>query len=77
LYKDLSNAGVEVLWDDRDTSAGNKFNDADLMGIPVRLVVSGRLNEKDEVEFKLRKSEETENLKTSEVLGKVTEIIKN
>lgn len=77
LYEDFTAAGVEVLWDDRDTSAGNKFNDADLMGIPVRLVVSGRLNEKDEVEFKLRKSEETENLKTSEVLGKVTEIIKN
>src|SRR3989344_2047522 len=40
IYKRLSDAGIEVLWDDRDVSAGQKFADADLIGVPVRLVVS-------------------------------------
>jgi prolyl-tRNA synthetase len=37
LYEELTRAGVEVLWDDRDTSPGEKFADADLIGIPLRL----------------------------------------
>ncbi len=40
VYKKLQDAGIEVLYDDRDVSAGEKFADADLLGIPVRLVVS-------------------------------------
>ncbi len=39
LYNDLKNAGVEVLYDDRDMSAGQKFADSDLLGIPKRIVV--------------------------------------
>jgi prolyl-tRNA synthetase len=39
LYTDLTNAGVEVLYDDRDMSAGQKFADSDLLGIPKRIVV--------------------------------------
>jgi prolyl-tRNA synthetase len=42
LYKELSERGIEVLWDDRDVRAGEKFADADLIGIPHRLVVSDR-----------------------------------
>ena len=42
LYRDLTNAGVEVLYDDRDTSPGVKFADADLIGIPTQLVVGGK-----------------------------------
>lgn len=42
VYEKLKDEGIEVLWDDRDISAGEKFADADLIGIPVRLVVSER-----------------------------------
>lgn len=57
IYLALQEAGIEVLYDDRDTGAGEKFADADLIGIPVRLVVSGKTG--DMVEWKKRTEKET------------------
>ena len=57
LYENLSNNGLEVLYDDRHESAGVKFNDADLLGIPVRVVVSNRNLQQGSVEVKSRTSE--------------------
>jgi len=54
FYDELVTAGVRVLYDDRDESAGVKFNDADLIGLPVRLLISERLLAADQVEFKRR-----------------------
>jgi prolyl-tRNA synthetase len=54
LYQQLLGAGVEVLYDDREESPGVKFNDADLIGIPLRLVLSQRSLEKDSAEVKRR-----------------------
>lgn len=54
LYGDLKAAGVEVLWDDRDLSPGQKFADADLIGIPLRLVVSSKSLAEGAVEWKQR-----------------------
>ncbi|MEK7849000.1 MAG: proline--tRNA ligase, partial [Chloroflexota bacterium] len=54
LYHDLLNSGVEVLYDDREESPGVKFNDADLIGIPLRLVISPRTLEKGSAEVKWR-----------------------
>ncbi len=54
LYSELEGAGVEVLFDDRDERAGVKFKDADLIGIPFRIVVSKRTLESDSVELKGR-----------------------
>jgi prolyl-tRNA synthetase len=54
LYADLQAAGVEVLFDDRLESAGVKFNDADLLGIPLRVVVSKRSIKHGGIELKLR-----------------------
>ena len=54
LYADFQKAGVEVLYDDRDMSAGAKLGDADLIGIPTRIVVSEKTLEKDSVEIKDR-----------------------
>ncbi len=54
LYVDLQAAGIEALFDDRDDSPGVKFNDADLIGLPVRLTVSERALAQDGVEMKLR-----------------------
>jgi prolyl-tRNA synthetase len=54
LYADLQAAGIEVLYDDRDESPGVKFNDADLIGCPLRLTVSERALGQGGVEMKLR-----------------------
>src|SRR5690606_5592725 len=54
LYAQLLEAGIEVLYDDRDESAGVKFADADLIGIPVRLTVSARSLKAGGVELKPR-----------------------
>jgi len=54
IYNDLLREGVEVLFDDRDTSPGVKFNDADLIGIPIRLTVSERALISGGLEHKLR-----------------------
>ena len=54
LYKELTAENVEVLYDDRAESAGVKFNDADLLGLPVRLVVSPRNLKQNAVEIKQR-----------------------
>jgi prolyl-tRNA synthetase len=54
LYRQLMEAGIEVLYDDRDERAGVKFNDADLIGLPLRLTVGARGLEKGVVELKVR-----------------------
>ncbi len=54
IYEELLDAGVEVLYDDRTDSAGVKFNDADLLGFPVRVVVSPRNLKEGKAEIKLR-----------------------
>jgi prolyl-tRNA synthetase len=66
IYKTLEKEGIEVLYDDRDVSVGQKFADADLIGIPVRLVVSTK-NE-TQIEWKERTSEKTELLSLDGVL---------
>jgi prolyl-tRNA synthetase len=54
LYQALQEAGIEVLYDDREESPGVKFNDADLIGLPLRLTVSQRALQAGGVEFKRR-----------------------
>lgn len=54
LYRDLTRAGVEVLYDDRSVSAGVMFSDADLFGIPLRVVASPRNQKTAEFEFSTR-----------------------
>ena len=58
VYQQLVTAGVEVLFDDRDESAGVKFNDADLIGLPIRLTVGSRAWKEGGVEMKLRRGDE-------------------
>jgi prolyl-tRNA synthetase len=58
LYADLLAAGIEVLFDDRSESAGVKFNDADLLGLPLRVVVSKRSLKNGGVELKPRAQKE-------------------
>lgn len=72
LYKELEAGGVEVLYDDReDSAAGVKFNDADLMGLPVRLVVSPRNLKNGMVEVKGRTESEAGSVPLDGVLEDV------
>ncbi|MEK7548253.1 MAG: proline--tRNA ligase [Patescibacteria group bacterium] len=72
LYEKIKESGVEVLYDDRNESAGVKFKDADLIGIPLRIVISERTLEKESVEWKLRDSEKPEFVKISDVVKKIS-----
>lgn len=70
-YEELTQAGLEILWDDRvDVSAGGKFADADLIGIPVRLVVSKKVGE-GKVEWKERGEEKIEVILVKEALKRL------
>ena len=62
VYGDLEALGYEVLYDDRNESAGVKFNDADLIGIPLRLTMSRRTFKQNGVEIKLRWEEGRETI---------------
>ncbi len=63
MYKKMVESGKEVLWDDRDESAGIKLGDADLIGIPTRIVISEKTIAQDSVELKKRNSEKAELIK--------------
>ncbi len=58
LYNELKDAGIEVLYDDRDVSPGIKFSEADLRGIPIRLLISERSHKNGGAELKLRTSDD-------------------
>ncbi len=60
LYDELTRAGVEVLYDDRDERPGVKFNDADLIGVPLRIVVGARSLKEGQIELSLRRTKEKE-----------------
>ncbi len=71
LYAQLNGAGVEVLFDDRDETPGVKFNDADLIGIPLRLTVSARSLKQGGVEFKRRTSADKTLVPLDQTLSRV------
>ena len=73
LYGDLQAAGVAVLYDDRDESPGVKFNDADLLGMPLRLTVSARTLAQDSVELKRRTDTKSELAPLKEALAAARE----
>ncbi|MFW6367181.1 MAG: His/Gly/Thr/Pro-type tRNA ligase C-terminal domain-containing protein, partial [bacterium] len=68
LYRELTDAGIEVLYDDRGEKAGFMFSDADLIGVPLRLVVSPKTVAAEKVEFKTRDGDEKAMLPTAEVV---------
>ena len=69
LYEDLKEKGVEVMFDDRDTSAGSKFADADLIGIPHRVVISEKSLEKGGLEYKKRNESDSNIITEGELFG--------
>jgi prolyl-tRNA synthetase len=77
LYEDLTAAGLEVLFDDRDESPGVKFNDADLIGIPLRLTVGHRALKEGGIESKLRHESEKSTIPLEGAVDKVKEIVQD
>jgi len=75
LYTELTMQGIEVLYDDREESPGVKFNDADLLGMPVRVTVSPRTLEKNSVELKQRSEKESQLVPLEEAVSKLKELV--
>ena len=75
LYAELQGQGVEVLYDDRNERPGVKFNDADLIGIPIRLVVGKKGLEQGKVELSLRRDREKHLIDLAETRAKVAELL--
>lgn len=71
VYSQLKKSGTEVLFDDRDVSAGEKFKDADLIGIPFRVVVSEKTIEKNKAEIKKRSEKEIKLVNLNDVQREV------
>ena len=76
LYKEMQQAGVDVLLDDRKDRAGVKFKDADLIGYPVRITVSKNTVESGEVELRVRKDGSTSTVKIDEVTTSVQGLLR-
>ena len=75
VHEELESANIQVLYDDRIESAGVKFNDADLLGLPVRLVVSPRNLKQNVVEVKLRSEAKGLTVPRDQVLARVKELL--
>lgn len=71
LYTELQKAGIEVLYDDRDARPGEKFADAELMGLPYRITTSDRLASEQKFELTVRATGDTSLLTISELLDKL------
>ncbi|HET6622389.1 MAG TPA: aminoacyl--tRNA ligase-related protein [Candidatus Saccharimonadales bacterium] len=71
LYDKLSKSGVEVLYDDREVRPGQKFADAELLGIPHRLVVSPRLTEQGKIEYQNRQETQSEILTEADIIARL------
>jgi prolyl-tRNA synthetase len=71
LYRELAAAGLEVVYDDRDERPGVQFAEADLLGVPIRLIVSQRHLTNGEVEWKRRDTGETGTMPMGEAVSAV------
>jgi len=77
IYGELTNNGFEVLFDDRsNVQAGFKFNDADLLGMPVQVIVGDKKLKENKVEVKIRRTGERFDVELSTLVKKIKEIIK-
>ena len=77
LYSDLQKEGYEVLFDDRDAAAGFKFNDADLLGMPVQIVIGERRLKENKCEVKIRTTGKRFDVELSKLSSKLKETLSN
>jgi prolyl-tRNA synthetase len=77
IYEDLKDHGVETLWDDRRLSAGVKFNDADLVGIPFKVIVGESFLKEDRIEIKTRREAKIEKVRKNMISQQMRQLIAN
>ena len=75
VYEELSKAGFELLFDDRDAAAGFKFNDADLLGMPVQIVIGEKKLKDGKCEVKIRKTGERTDIELDKLISKLQSMI--
>ncbi len=77
IYDELTSSGIEVLFDDRtNVQAGFKFKDADLLGMPVQVIVGDKKLKENKVEVKIRRTGERFDVELSELVDKIKDIMK-
>ena len=77
IYEHLIERNVATLLDDRDERPGVKFNDADLIGIPLRVTLGPKNLEKNQVEIQIRKTKETIHVPPAEAVSKCLQLLEN
>ena len=75
IYNDLQNSGIAVLFDDRDERAGVKFNDADLIGCPIRVTVGEKALQNGMVELKPRKEKENQAILLEDLISHLKKVL--
>ena len=75
LYQDLQSAGFDVLYDDRLDSPGKKFQDADLIGLPIQVIVGKSFEVNSEVELKVRKTADRQSIPVAAIVESVYEVL--
>ncbi len=75
VYQQLTSAGIEVLYDDRDASPGFKFNDADLLGMPVQVVIGEKKLKAGKVEVKIRRTDERFDVEIENLIEKLKTLV--
>lgn len=75
IYNELQQNGIKVLFDDRDAAAGFKFNDADLLGMPIRVVIGEKILKEGKCEVKIRKTGERFDVELNNILHEVKGLV--
>ena len=75
IYNELQQNGIKALFDDRDAAAGFKFNDADLLGMPIQIVIGEKKLKDSKCEIKIRKTSERFDVEVEELFIKVNELL--
>ena len=75
LYENLQDNNIEVLFDDRLESPGAKLNDADIMGIPLRIVVSQRNIKQQLIEIKFRSEADASTIPIDQAIDQITDLV--
>ncbi|MBI5661709.1 MULTISPECIES: proline--tRNA ligase [Ignavibacterium] len=75
VYNEFQQNGIDVLYDDRDASPGFKFNDADLLGMPVQVVIGEKKLKEEKVEVKIRKTDERFDVNLRELTENIRNLI--
>lgn len=75
LYRELTKLGYEVLWDDREAGAGVKLVEADLIGLPLRVLNSQKTAQEGKVELKIRSNNQVEAVHKDALYGKISKIL--